>query len=281
MLTEEHLSERLRAGLERELAAINPDLRERLRTELMRPDHAGHGRSWRGQRPHAGSLLTAVGGFAALCVGVLVIVLLVHARSPLPPGSNGPNPAALRLLDGNGLGSVAFGEPPSAVYAGLKPILGDPVRQGRATPAGLTRSLCAFTGQIEWSRPIGSAEGRSIVDDLVVYFKHSRFVGYSYSEGWTPYGPRPALPPHHRALLTTPRGLTLDQPAPRARRLYGPAFVQTTRSQGTPPSAKLPRLPAWRARTESGMLFGGLTAFRRADISSVDAGAVPNTPCHR
>jgi hypothetical protein len=208
-------------------------------------------------------------------------VLLVHPRSSLPSGEQGTNRPGLRLLDGDGLKTIRFGEPPSAVYAVLKPLLGNPVGQSRARPTGLVGSLCAFSGQIEWNRQIASAEGRSIYDDLVAYFKGSRFVGYSYAEGWTPYGPRPALPADHRPLLTTERGLTLNQSAARARRLYGHGFVQTTQPQGTPPSTKLMRLPAWRVRTPSGKLFGWLTSSRRADVGSIEAGAVPNTPCHR
>jgi hypothetical protein len=281
MLTEEQLSERLRASLERELAAINPpeDLRERLRTEAMRPDRAVHGRSRRRRRPRAGDLLAALGTFVALGVAVLVIVLLGHARSTLTPGTHGASPPTLRLLKGDSLGNIEFGEPPSTLAAALKPLLGDPLSATRATPTGLVRSICGFSGQIEWRRPIASAGGRSIFDDLVAYFRNSRFVGYTYGEEWTPYGPRPALPPHHRALLTTPRGLTLEQPVTRARQLYGEAFVQTTQPQGTPPSAKLPRMPVWRVRTASGELFGGLTSPPRVAIVTINAGAVANTPC--
>jgi hypothetical protein len=278
MLTEADLCERLRAGLKRELAAINPDLRERLRTELTRTDPAERDRSPR-RRPAAADLLLAAGTLAALCLGALVVVLLVHPRSSLSPGARDTNRVGLRLLDGDSLNSVRFGEPPSAVYRLLKPLLGDPVGQSRARPTGLGKSLCAFSGQIEWNRQIASAEGRSIYDDLVAYFKGSRFVGYSYAEVWTPYGRRPVLPADH--LLTTARGLTLNQPVPRARRIYGEAFVQTTQPQGTPPSKKLMRLPAWRVRTPSGELFGWLTSSRGADIGSIEAGAVPNTPCHR
>lgn len=145
----------------------------------------------------------------------------------------------------------------------------------------MVASICKFDGQIEWRRSIASAKGRSIFEDLLVYFKNDRFVGYSYREEWTPYGPQPALPSDHRPLLSTPRGLTLNRSAARARQLYGAAFVQTTQPQGDPPVAKLPRLPAWRACTPSGELTGALTTRPRIEIGSINAGAVPNTPCHR
>ena len=68
--------------------------------------------------------------------------------------------------------------------------------------------------------------------------KHSRFVGYAYSadaEG-------PARQ-RHGVLLATTRGLTLGATVARARHLYSRASIETKVPQGTPPSAKLPRLP--------------------------------------
>lgn len=285
MLTEEQLFERLRAGLQRELAAINPpdDLLERLRTEAMRPDRAGRGWSRLRQWPRAGGVLAALGGLAAVGVAVLAIVLLGHGRATVTPGAQRASPLTFRLLKGDGLGSIEFGDSPSTVAAALRPLLGDPLGATRATPTGLVRSICGFDGQIEWRRSLASKAGRSFFDDLVVYFKSSRLVGYSYGEEWTPYGSPEPLPPHHRALLATTDGLTLDQPVARAHQLYGGAFVQTSQQQGTPPSTKLPRLPAWKLQTAGGELFGArganLTAFPGDAIATINAGAVPNTPC--
>lgn len=280
MLTEQQLGERLRAGLDHELSAINPpeDLLERLRRQATRADAARHARSPLVNRPSAGGVLAALGGVVAVGVAIAAVVLLGHARSPVTPGGSAARPS-VELLDGGGLGSVKFGDAPPTVVAALTPLLGNPLGRTRATPSGLVHSICGFDGQIEWRRPIGNSQGHSIFDDLVAYFKNSRFVGYSYSEGWTPYGPRPALPSHHRALLTTPRGLTLDQPATRGRQVYGTAFVQVSQPQGVPPSAKLPRLPAWRVRSANGELFGALTSRPRLAIATINAGAVPNTPC--
>lgn len=283
MLAEDDLGQRLRAGLECELAAVTPpdDLLERLRAQVARPGPARAGR-WRLRRgPNSGSVVAAVGALVAVGVAGLAIMLGGHGRSTGQARPPATPLADMRLLDGDGLGTVKFGRSPTAVAAGLRPMLGAPLGATRATPTGLVRSICQFDGQIEWRRPIAIADGRSIFDHLFVYFKRSRFVGYSYDEDWTPYGPKPALPSHHRALLTTPRGLTLNQTGVRARRLYGRAFVQNTKSQGDPPVAELPRLPAWRARTASGALFGWLSTRLRVTVGSINAGAVPNTPCHR
>ena len=280
MLTEDQLGERLRAGLDHELSAINPpeDLLERLRSQATRSERARHSPSPLAHMPSAGGVLAALGAVVAVGVAIAAVVLLGHARSPVTPGGSGAR-SSVELLDGGGLGSVKFGEAPPTVVAALRPLLGNPLGRTRATPSGLVQSICGFDGQIEWRRPIGSSQGRSIFDDLVAYFKNSRFVGYSYSEGWAPYGPRPALPSNHRALLTTPHGLTLDQPVTSGRRLYGTAFVQVSHPQGAPPSTKLPRLPGWRVRSANGELFGALTSRPRVAIATINAGAVPNTPC--
>lgn len=283
MLAEDHLGERLRAALHREMAAINPseDLLERLRAQAAQPDAPPAGRPRRAHWPGGGAVVATLGAVVAVGVAVLAIVLVGHGRSTAPPGTPGARSSDLRMLDGDGLGTVTFGRSPAAVVAGLRPMLGAPLTVTRAAPTGLVHSICEFDGQIEWRRSIASTEGRSIFDDLRVYFRHSRFVGYSYNEDWIPYGPQPALPPDHRALLSTSRGLTLNQSATRARELYGTAFAQGTEPQRDPPVAKLPRLPAWRARTPSGQLFGGLSTRPPVTIGSINAGAVPNTPCHR
>jgi hypothetical protein len=180
--------------------------------------------------------------------------------------------AARRLLEGNGIGSVAFGQPRSTVIAELERLLGPP----HETISG----ICGFGRSTDWiglninSHDVPSAE-------LNLNFKHSRLVGYAYS----PNAEGPARQ-RHGVVLATTRGLTLGDTVARARRLYGRAFIQTRVTQGTPPSAKLPRLPVGEVSTATGKISFGIQGFGRQDrvsahstVVSIGAGAGPNTPC--
>jgi hypothetical protein len=177
-----------------------------------------------------------------------------------------------RLLEGNGIGSLKFGQTRSTVIAELERLLGPP----HETISG----ICGFARSTDWiglnirSHDVPSSE-------LNLSFKHSRLVGYSYytnAEG-------PARQPHG-VLLATTRGLTLDDTVAGARHLYGRAFVETSVAQGTPPSAKLPRLPVGEVSTANGTIFAGIQGSGRHDrvspdstVVSISAGAGPNTPC--
>jgi hypothetical protein len=118
---------------------------------------------------------------------------------------------------------------------------------------------------------------------LTVYFKHGRFVGYSYGPPW---GDSNTSLVREGVMLYTRRGLGLDERVARAQHLYGPAFVVTTEPQGTPPNPRLQRLPAWHVNTATGALHGGIDSPPRSrsnndrTIGSISAGSVPNTPCH-
>jgi hypothetical protein len=180
--------------------------------------------------------------------------------------------AARRLLEGNGIGSTTFGQPRSTVMAELERLLGPP----HETISG----ICGFGRGTDWiglnirSHDVPSAE-------LNLSFKHSRLVGYAYSTN----AEGPARQPHG-VLLATARGLTLGDRVARARHLYGRAFIETSVPQGTPPSAKLPRLPVGEVSTASGKIIAGIQGFGRKDRISahsavvlIRAGAGPNTPC--
>jgi hypothetical protein len=177
-----------------------------------------------------------------------------------------------RLLEGNGIGSVKFGQSRSTVIADLERLLGPP----HETIPG----ICGFGRSTDWiglnirSHDVPSAE-------LNLSFKRSRLVGYAYYTN----ADGPARQPHG-ALLATARGLTLGDTVARARYLYGRAFVETSVPQGTPPSAKLPRLPVGEVSTANGKILAGIEGSGRHDRVSPDsavvllsAGAGPNTPC--
>ena len=177
-----------------------------------------------------------------------------------------------RLLEGNGIGSVEFGLPRSTVIVQLERLLGPP----HETIPG----ICGFERSTDW---IGLNIRRHDVPsaELNLSFKRSRFVGYGYSTN----AEGPVGPPHG-VLLATTMGLTLGDTVARARRLYGRAFVETSVRQGTPPSAKLRRLPVGEVTTANGKIFAGIQSSGRQDRVSahsivvlISAGAGPNTPC--
>jgi hypothetical protein len=190
--------------------------------------------------------------------------------------THGPRPVVSadvrRLLEGNSIGSVKFGQVRSTVIAELERPLGPP----HETIPG----ICGFGRSTDWiglnirDRHVPSAE-------LNLSFKGTRLVGYAYYTD----AEAPAQHPHG-VLLATTRGLTLGDTVARARDLYGRAFVGTSVAQGTPPSAKLPRLPVGELSTADGKIVAGIQGFGRHDrvtanstVVSISAGAGPNTPC--
>ena len=140
------------------------------------------------------------------------------------------------------------------------------------------RGICS-SEEVIWSGLTSRLHGSPSVG-LTAYFKHDRFVGYSYGP---PYANRGTRAAHRGPIRVTARGLTLGDTVTRARQLYDQAFKVTEQPQGTPPKPSLAGLPAWRAHTSTGPIFG----FReRPDktssatlIGSISAGAIPNTPC--
>jgi hypothetical protein len=181
--------------------------------------------------------------------------------------------ASRRLLGGNGIGSITFGQRRSTVIAELEPWLGPP----HETIPG----ICGFGRSTDWIGLNIKSHVADLSAELNLSFKHSRFVGYAYVAN--AMGPPPQ---RHGVLLATTRGLTLGDDVARARRLYGRAFVETTMPQGTPPVAKLPRLPVGELSTASGEISTGIQGFGRRDrvrarstVELISAGAGPNTPC--
>jgi hypothetical protein len=227
-----------------------------------------------------GSLLARSASRVALAASLALLLVSCGGKQPKQhprAATHGTRPVASadvrRLLDGNGIGSVKFGQPRSTVIAKLERLLGPP----HETIPG----ICGFGRSTDWiglnirSHDVPSAE-------LNLSFKHSRLVGYAYSTN----AEGPARQPHG-ALLATARGLTLGDTVARARHLYGRAFVETSVPQGTPPSAKLPRLPVGEVSTANGKIVAGIQASGRHDrvtahssVVVISAGAGPNTPCY-
>lgn len=180
---------------------------------------------------------------------------------------------ARRLLAGDGIANIRFGRSRSTVIDGLKRLLGPP----HETIPG----ICGFGRSTDWIglSVISPAAGPGA--ELNLSFKHSRFVGYAYYVN----AEAPAQQRHGTVLAST-SGLTLGDTVARARRLYGRAFRETWLSQGTPPSATLPRLPVGEVTTATGNVIVALSGFGRQDrvsahstVTSIGAGAGPNTPC--
>lgn len=226
-----------------------------------------------------GSLLARSASSVAFTTSLALVLMScggqqpkAHPQAATDPARFGASADLRRVLDGNGIGSVKFGQPRSTVIAELTSLLGPP----HETIPG----ICGFGRSTDWiglnirSHTVPSAE-------LNLSFKRSRLVGYAYytnAEG-------PAQPPDG-VLVATTRGLTLDDTVARARQLYGRAFVETSVPQGTPPSAKLPRLPVGEVSTANGKILAGIEGSGRHDrvspdsaVVSLSAGAGPNTPC--
>ena len=227
----------------------------------------------------SGSLLPRPASRVALAVSLALALASCGGKQPEQDpqaATHGTRPAASadvrRLLEGNGIGSVKFDQLRSTVIAEFERLLGPP----HETIPG----ICGFGRSTDWiglnirDHHVPSAE-------LNLSFKGARLVGYAYYTD----AEAPAQQPHG-VLLATTRGLTLGDTVARARHLYGRAFVETSVPQGTPPSAKLPRLPVGEVSTANGKIVAGIQGFGRHDrvsadstVVSISAGAGPNTPC--
>lgn len=245
-------------------------------------------------------VVPTIAAIAALGIAALFVVLLHHSAPRTAPTSS--SGTARPLLEGNGIGSVKFGQRQATATSQLKRLLG--------RPASSTPGICGFGPEITWVgadiKPKRFPAGhRFFRAQLVVGFKGSRFVGYAYLDDQylTPRGPgsevsMPLDSPEAqkvlhgpRLMLATARGLTTGDPTSRGRRLYGHAFTESYREQGTPPDPRLTRLPVWEADTATGRLIGAIwhaapvgpaTNFfgaAQSTIGSIGAGTGPNTPC--
>jgi hypothetical protein len=253
-----------------------------------------------------GALVSAAGGAVALAIAILAIVALGHhaMATRSPEGSNpvavpSREPSPSRLLAGNGISAIHFGETPTNVDSQLARLLGRP--EGSYTP-----SICGLDHESYWVgldvRPKSFQGVHLFRAQLFVYFKRSRFVGYVYTDDQaisrstlndethiplnSPQGRNMLRGP--RLTLATAKGLAPGDPLAKARQLYGQAFVETTQAQGTPPNPRLGGAPIWEIQTPSGRLYGWIDNAQTANsfyenprrsIASISAGETPNTPC--
>jgi hypothetical protein len=201
-----------------------------------------------------------------------------------------PRAALQRVLRGDGIGGVRFGESPAAVARELGRRFGPPVGAGQI-PHGYGHPICGFRPE-DWNGLGASSAGLLFVAQLTAWFRHDRFVGYDYGSNSIETG-LSAGRGFRPVMLATANGVAVGDPLARARMLYGRALAVTARMQGTPPDSRLMRLPAWVASTGSGPIGGWLGATKllrgrsesseyltgKDTISGINAGATPNTPC--
>lgn len=200
-----------------------------------------------------------------------------------------------RLLEGNGIGSVKFGDSPKMVATQLGRMFGRPISVDRK-PNGYGDPVCGYETE-NWRGLGASSDRRLFVVELTALFRHSRFVGYTYGgdnsatvlSSWAQYANRPIM-------LETARGLRIGDTVAQARSLYAPKFALKLVAQGTPPDTNLSRERIWKTPTSTGLLQGSVstTALVRRDpgatggsrwtsvhhsIYSINAGQIPDPPC--
>lgn len=203
----------------------------------------------------------------------------------------------LPLLEGDGIGSVKFGQSPDAVAARLRRLFGPPDGSNK-TRNGYRRDVCGFYVE-QWGGLGAASNGHLFYAGLQASFRNSQFVGYNYYDNnmETYYGLGSTAVKklaRRRVMLSTAKGLAVGDPLARGQRLYGRNFVVTAQMQGRPP--KLGPVAAWKASTASGriegttdspiLIEGPLTSHpssmdsrHRRSIEEIDAGTNPRTPC--
>lgn len=145
---------------------------------------------------------------------------------------------ALKVLSGNGVGRALFGDDPRAVVSRLRELLGH-----APTKPYQRANVCRIDGEVGWP-------------GLAVYFRHGRFVGYSYAER-KPAGSEP--------LLGTLRGLQVGDTLLHGRQLYGSAFKVSPAQGGN-----------WSVKTPQGRIDGYTSDVTNphGKVLSIDAGYV-------
>jgi hypothetical protein len=209
-------------------------------------------------------------------------------------GACGAGTKSRRLLDGDGIGSVKFGQSPTVVAARLGRLFGRPFDPHQYGASGYRRFGCNGFYWEEWPGLGAASNGERFAAELELWFRNSRLVGYTYfvDDRATGPGTNWGAWTARRMMLATAKELAPGDPLARGQRLYGRAFVVTTQIQGTPANPRLPRLPVWKVSTASGRISGGIGstvllegtsgALRQTPsrtIFGISAGTGPNTPC--
>ncbi len=197
-----------------------------------------------------------------------------HASSPLvqqPPAATQPHYGQHRIskvLTGDGIGRVRFGQSRVAVIAAVTRLLGPSSTGYKRANAVLAE--CGVDHTMTWPNwAIVSAHGSHYPLDpvLTVWFSHSRFAGYQYGEFRNMPSPRA---PSLGTVLTTTRGLTVGDTFARGRKLYGAAFRTSTAQGGvfliSAPAGRIDGF-AWQPPNYRGVSLESLAA-------TIDAGDV-------
>lgn len=143
---------------------------------------------------------------------------------------------SMNVLRGDGIGHARFGETPKVATKHLEVLLGrSPAKSYRRINA------CGLDHATTWR-------------GLIVFFRHGRFVGYTYSA-------------HASKTLATTSGLRVGNTLARGRQLYGHS-LRTTLAQGG----------AYRVTTSSGKLEGFVShappVTSRSTVRTIEAGDV-------
>ena len=182
----------------------------------------------------ARELVGVVGVAVALGFAILLVVLLrhhattTHSAAPgkvgrIAPRQSGPQ----RLLKNDGIGDIHFGKTPRSVDLGLAQLFGRTNSDDSYLPG--PHNNCGFDHYSAWfgldAKPDGfRGDHRLFRAQLTVYFKRSRFVGYTYvddqyispgapgDETGIPQNSAQARQVLHgpRITLATAKGLVLD-----------------------------------------------------------------------
>ena len=199
---------RLRPNLvaDRHRAGVCPPGGQRRRPASLRPRaHHGHGptidpRRSVGRLTGLATMTSSkvTSGLMRRCWMLALVIALaggsiagyaLRRESSTPKSARSPYVARYRL-EGDGIGKLRFGQTPKAVAAGLERLLGRPVSASAASRIGYFRSLgCGLDHEIIWAGLAARSSGANS-DGLTLYFKRSRFVGYSYGCQW------PSVSPH-------------------------------------------------------------------------------------
>lgn len=174
---------------------------------------------------------------------VTVIVSGGRSGSPTPysiPLGRSCNPSRVppdNILKGNGVGQAHFGEGLKTVIRKLRGTVGRPTRRH------FGRAFCGIDGEVDWP-------------GLAAYFRHRRFVGYSYG---------PKMSDGGVSGFGTVRGLRVGETVREARRFYGSAFKVSAAQGGS-----------WLVRTAHGRIDGFLSDITnpRGEILTIEAGYV-------
>jgi hypothetical protein len=172
---------------------------------------------------------------------------------PAPPFvKGGRGNRVLRVLMPSGVQGAELGEPSSTAIQTITRLLGPPADVNVRTGG------CGIDHESVWTSP-------TVADPLTIFERAGRFVGYQYGAPVSEIG----LERGPGAVLSTRRGLTLDDTVGGGRRLYGTEFATSEAGGGT-----------WSATADGGTLRGAVlpiiyplrTVTAKNPVATIQAG---------